>query len=185
MRHAGYPIAGEIQMHYFGPVQSIPTFLMRCLVLAVAVLGVSPGTAGAQTTVTIDILNTDFVNPSTGLHFDPVIKVGDTIHWVWQEPDHSTTSVTSGTPAPVEVWNSMVLNPPATFDHTFTHVGSFQYYCSIHGFDNGNGTAGGMHGVITVQPVPEPTLILLTTGVAGLGVAGVRRLARRTGGTDE
>jgi plastocyanin len=167
-------------MRYLGQLLSIPTSLVRCLMLAVAVLGIGPGTIEAQTTVTIDIADFDFVNPTTGAHFDPVINVGDAIHWVWVTFNHSTTSVVGS----AEVWDSGVHNPPTTFDHTFTHAGTFSYYCVIHGFDNGNGTAGGMSGLITVRPVPEPTLILLTAGVAGLGVAGWRRLARRTGGTD-
>jgi hypothetical protein len=36
------------------------------------------------------------------------------------------------------------------FEHTFSHVGRFWYYCLPHGFDLGNGTAGGMAGTITV-----------------------------------
>ena len=36
------------------------------------------------------------VPPAT--HVDPVIKVGDTVQWVWKSSNHSTTSGTPGTP---------------------------------------------------------------------------------------
>ncbi len=98
-------------------------------------------------TVTVDVINFAF-NP------DPVtIHVGDTVHWVWQGDDHSTTSVSGS----AEQWDSGVLNTGATFDHTFTHSGTFVYYCKIHGEDNGNGTASGMSADIVVLPSPTPT----------------------------
>src|SRR6185437_995531 len=50
----------------------------------------------------------------------------------------------------LESWDSGVVNTGATFDHTFTHVGNYVYYCKIHGIDNGNGTATGMFGTISV-----------------------------------
>jgi plastocyanin/uncharacterized protein YjdB len=108
-------------------------------------------------TVTVNIINFAFTpNPVT-------INVGDTVHWVWQSNNHSTTSATiNGTPQ-AESWNSGVVNLGATFDHTFTHAGTFGYYCSIHGFDNRDGTGGGMAGTIMVTG-GAPTLqsILVT-----------------------
>src|SRR3954467_441032 len=74
------------------------------------------------------------------------IQPGDTVHWVWDEGLHSTTSVTGS----AETWDSDVHTPSFSFDHTFTQLGTFSYFCSVHGFDNGNGTAGGMSGTITV-----------------------------------
>jgi plastocyanin len=93
-------------------------------------------------TVTVDLENFFFSpNPIT-------IHVGDTVHWVWQTDDHSTTSVAGS----IETWDSGVHNTGSTFDHTFTHPGTYVYYCVIHGQDNGNGTASGMSGTITVMP---------------------------------
>jgi plastocyanin len=93
-------------------------------------------------TVNVDVINFAFnPNPVT-------IHVGDTIHWVWVSDDHSTTSVGGS----IESWDSGVLNNGATFDHTFTHAGTYVYYCKIHGQDNGNGTASGMSGMIMVMP---------------------------------
>src|SRR5262245_44810948 len=53
--------------------------------------------------------------------------------WGWQSNNHSTTSVSGS----VEQWNSGVHNTGFTFDHTFTHAGTFVYYCTTHGQDNG------------------------------------------------
>jgi plastocyanin len=97
-------------------------------------------------TVTVDVINFAF-NPS------PVtINVGDTVHWVWQGDNHSTTSVSGS----LESWDSGVHNTGFTFDHTFEHAGTYVYYCTIHGFDNGNGTASGMSAEIVVLPSVTP-----------------------------
>jgi trimeric autotransporter adhesin len=103
-------------------------------------------------TVTVDVVNFAFSPKAVS------INVGDTIHWVWDANFHSTTSV-SGI---AEQWDSGVHDTPFTFDHTFTTVGSFAYYCVIHGFDNGDGTAGGMSGTITVNGAPILDSIAVT-----------------------
>ena len=91
-------------------------------------------------TVTVHVVD-DAFNP------DPVtIHLGDTVEWVWDGGPHSTTSVKGE----AESWDSGLHNVGFTFDHTFTHAGSFAYYCTLHGVDNGNGTAGGMSGMINV-----------------------------------
>jgi len=86
------------------------------------------------------------------------INLGDTVHWVWDEDFHSTTSVAGS----AEAWDSGVHNKDFTFDHTFTHTGTFSYYCKIHGFDNGNGTAGGMSGTVTVSSAATLKTIAVT-----------------------
>jgi uncharacterized protein YjdB len=116
-------------------------------------------------TVTVHIFNFDFSqNPKGQPIVDPTISVGDTIHWVWDEGFHSTTSVAGI----AETWNSGTHSSPATFDHTFTHVGTFAYYCTIHGTDNGDGTASNMSGTITVG---APTLTSITVNPPGPSVA--------------
>jgi plastocyanin len=151
-------------------------------VAAVTLLILGPGTAAAQQTVEVRVVDDDFVSPTTGEHFNPTIRVGDTVHWVWQSFDlHSSTSVAHI----AESWNSGDHGTGFTFDHTFTNVVNFDYYCDIHGFDNGNGTAGGMHGTVIVQPIPEPSgLALLGIALVAVAVAGRRhrRSGRSTGG---
>jgi plastocyanin len=98
-------------------------------------------------TVTVHVENFQF-NP------DPVtINVGDTVHWVFDTGNHSTTSVKGSAVS----WDSGVLNTGATFDETFNQGGTFVYYCKIHGSDNGNGTASGMASKVVVVPAGSPT----------------------------
>jgi plastocyanin len=100
----------------------------------------------------VDVINFAFApNPVT-------IHVGDTVEWVWDSDRHSTTSVAGS----LEQWNSGVHDKGFVFEHTFTHVGTFSYYCSIHGFDNRDGTAGGMSGEIIVLP-PSPLMMVMVT----------------------
>src|SRR5262245_50964740 len=75
--------------------------------------------------VTVHVVNFAF-NPT-----NPTIHVNDTIHWVFDTSNHSTTSVKGI----AESWDSGILNAGATFDHTFTHAGTFAYYCTVHGSD--------------------------------------------------
>src|SRR5581483_5239852 len=156
------------------------THVVRGLVLALAGLALGPATAAAQQTVTIDVFNFDFGNASTGLHIDPVINVGDTVRWNWVNGFHSSTSAAGQ----AESWDSTLISAPfpgdpaVTFDHTFTHAGTFAYYCMLHGFDNGNGTASGMSGLVIVQPVPEPASVLAVAGLAAAIVWGYRRRRR-------
>ena len=105
----------------------------------------------ALATVTVHVVNFAFTP-------DPVtIHVGDTVHWVWDTPNHSTTSVVGS----AESWDSGIHGVGFTFDHTFTHAGTFVYYCVVHGSDNGNGTASGMAGTINVQATGTLTSITL------------------------
>ncbi len=102
-------------------------------------------------TNTLQVFDHDFgVSPAT--HIDPTIHVGDTIQWVWISGFHSTTAAAGQ----LESWDSGQHPSPFTFFHTFTQVGVFNYYCSIHGFDAGGGSVGGMSGHITVLTAPPP-----------------------------
>lgn len=105
--------------------------------------------AQAGNTVDVYVYNTDF---STNLPGQPiqqaVISVGDSVRWVWLQGNHTTTSV-AGIP---EQWDELITSSNQFYTHTFTHEGVFWYYCAPHGADNGDGTAGGMAGNVTVLP---------------------------------
>lgn len=143
---------------------------MKLFFIAVAVVAVQPAVAG--NTVLVHMYNFDFsLNPSGGPVEDAVISVGDTVRWILDEGMHNTKSV-EGIP---EVWESPLFEVPgSTFEHTFTNVGVWWYYCTPHGFDLGNQTAGGMAGTVTVVPEPA-TSIALGTGLAILALARRRR----------
>jgi len=129
----------------------------------------------AQITVDVHIYNLDF-GTAGHTHLNPTIEVGDTIHWIWDNIDHSTTAAAGQ----AESWDSGVKNTiGATFDHTFTHIGTFNYYCTMHGLDDGNGQVSGMSGFITV--VPEPQAWGAATGLLLLGLASYRYQRARRG----
>lgn len=97
--------------------------------------------------IDVYVYSFDFsVNPNGQPIVDAVITVGDTVRWVWQEGNHTTTSV-EGIP---EQWDAPITSGSPNFSHTFTNVGTWHYYCIPHGFDNGDQTAGGMSGTVTV-----------------------------------
>ena len=107
-------------------------------------------TPASSDVIQVQVVDSDF-SP------DPTISQSDTVRWVWNAAfPHSTTSVAGIS----EAWESGVQSTPFTFDHTFTNIGTFPYYCTVHGLDNGNMTASGMSGVITVEALPFPTLHL-------------------------
>ncbi|MFE7353714.1 plastocyanin/azurin family copper-binding protein [Streptomyces sp. NPDC057543] len=58
------------------------------------------------------------------------IKVGTTVTWTNKDTDaHTVTSSGSGGPL-----RSAPLTTGATFRYTFTKVGTYTYFCSIHPF---------------------------------------------------
>jgi len=86
------------------------------------------------------------VGPSGQFIFSPselTVSVGDTVIWVWDSNNHTTTSdSTSGD----EVWDSGIMNSGATFTHVFMTSGSYPYHCTPH-------QSLGMVGTITVDAV--------------------------------
>lgn len=134
--------------------------VLACLMIA--------GTLAHADIITVHVFNFDYsVNPFGGPIVDPIIQVGDTVHWVWDNGSHNVQSVT-GIP---EDFVSDVRDAPFEFDHTFTHVGDWQYYCILHGFDQGDGTAAGMAGTIHVVPEPASFSLLAMLG----GIFAIRR----------
>jgi plastocyanin len=119
--------------------------LVLCLALCYGLLA-----SVSAATVTVHMFNFNFSTDAThATIISPTIHVGDTIHWVLDEGFHCTSACAGMS----ENWASgMMSTVGSSFDHTFTHAGTFNYYCCIHGFDNGNGTAGGMSGTVTVLP---------------------------------
>jgi len=91
----------------------------------------------AQTTYDLDWF------AGIGSNVDLTINSGDTVRWTWTSPNHTVENDPAG--SSVEVFDSGFLGPTGSvFSHTFTAVGTNDYYCDIHG-------AGSMSGTITVQ----------------------------------
>ncbi len=143
------------------------------ILMATAALLAAPAARTHAASITnVYIIDDDFsINTADGPIVDATIKLGDTVHWIWTTfSEHSTTSAAGQ----LESWHSGDQTNPATFDHTFTNLGVFNYYCDIHGFDAGGGQVVGMSGSITVLPVPEPASGALALGGIAF-LAGRRR----------
>jgi plastocyanin len=99
---------------------------------------------GAGTTATVNVQNS-FFSPDNFR-----IKQGGTVTFTWLAgaAGHTVTPVapntipTSSNPPPPGTHDA-----PYTFDTTFPTLGTFKYFCSIHGAPD-----AGMHGTITVVP---------------------------------
>ena len=95
---------------------------------------------------------TQTVNVGPSSSFTPsvvTVAPGDTVTWNWLAPGHSTTSDATTGP---EVWNSGILST-GSFSHTFATLGTYRYYCVIHGAPGGI----GMSGQVIVAPPPTAT----------------------------
>lgn len=96
-------------------------------------------TPSASTVVGVSLKNTAY-NPNV-----ITVHVGTTVVWTNNETNGVQHTVTSGTPgAPSGLFDSGTLNPGQTFQFTFNSVGTFPYYCRIHG--------EAMTGTVTVAP---------------------------------
>jgi plastocyanin len=125
-----------------------------------------PADANGPTTTHIGVSDFSFSDNAQ-------IYVGDTIEWDWLGGIHTVTSVAGSS----EVFASPA-QTSGSFFHTFTQTGTFWYYCTIHGFDNGNGTAAGMAATVTVMPLPTPepgTILILFPAISAVLLRRNRR----------
>lgn len=138
------------------------TMLRRAALPAIAALALSAAPAHAER-VTVYIYDFDFsINiPGQGPVEDAVINVGDIVRWVALDDFHDTVAAVGQD----EFWQSDFMQAGDTFEYFFTIPGIYNYYCSPHGFDNGDGTASGMVGTITVLPTPASVATLLAAGL--------------------
>lgn len=108
---------------------------MKTRLLMLAFFGIV--SANAQTTHNLNWFT------GIGPNVDLTIDSGDTVIWTWTSPNHTVENDPSG--SSVETFNSGLLTPTgSTFSHTFTVVGTNDYFCGIHG-------AASMSGTITVE----------------------------------
>jgi plastocyanin len=86
------------------------------------------------------------------------VTIGDTVTWTWSGPD-TNHSVTANA-GQAESFNSDPGGPPtsadhlpgATFPHTFTHAGTFRYFCTVHSFMTGKVVVAGPGGADVTPP---------------------------------
>ena len=123
--------------------------------LAILVAIIVPVLASYPTVGSAATINVTVGPNGNNLVFMPssvTIHPGDQVKWTWGSSGHSTTSGSPGMPN--GIWDSGVINSGSTFTHTFNSVGTFPYYCTVHG-----GCCGmvGTVSVVTPSPTPTPT----------------------------
>ncbi|MFO0898552.1 MAG: plastocyanin/azurin family copper-binding protein [Pirellulales bacterium] len=120
---------------------------LRALVVALILAGISGPALLRAATVNVRVYGFDFSSGPKGQKaVDPVIDIGDTIHWVWESGGHNVQSVKGS----IETFKSAILPSGSTYDYTFNNPGQIIYICLPHGTDLGNGKATGMSGSVTV-----------------------------------
>ncbi len=83
-------------------------------------------------------------NPSATQFYVPpeiTISVGTAI--TWKNDDSTIHTVTEGTPGSAgatPAFDSSIIAPSITWEHTFESVGDFNYYCTLHPFMTGKVT---------------------------------------------
>jgi plastocyanin len=127
------------------------------LVLAVAWLAIPaaiPGGTAVAAQQNIGVANFYFCDQSfqNGV-CETTVNVGDTVVWQVQSGTHTVTECDDSfaTCPPAGGFNSGTLSTGASFSHTFTTAGVFEYRCNIH--------PNSMRGRVTVvaQSTPTPT----------------------------
>ena len=130
--------------------------LVLLLATAVSLIGYPKPASAATVNVSVGVCH-----PPCGYYpwmFSPssvTIHSGDQVKWTWASSGHSTTSGRPGMPN--GIWNSGVLSQGATFTHTFNSVGTFPYYCKLHG-DYFPPPYNEVGQVIVTSATPTPTL---------------------------
>jgi hypothetical protein len=77
-------------------------------------------------------------------HFDPVqfdALVGDTVKFVWDNGNHTTTS--SAIPAGAATWDEPINSSNTSFIYVITVAGDYTYFCKKHGDQIASFTATG------------------------------------------
>ncbi len=154
---------------------------MRARLLVIPVLLVllaAPAAEAATHTVTTMATG----DSSTPFAFSPeslTIQVGDTVRWVNGDGTyHTTTSRGTGGASNGALWEGILDRQGATFEHTFTEVGTFPYFCSPHASfmtgaivvtDDETGGGNGGTGGDNESPGFTPMVMLVALALALLG----------------
>ena len=116
-------------------------------ILVLALVSLLWATGAMAATTTVYITSFQFINAS-GVQTNPTINLGDTVTWVWTNGHHSATA----TPGQLESWDSgaqMAGAAATNYSHTFTHLGVYNYYCTVHSQSTGCRMASPVIGMMT------------------------------------
>jgi plastocyanin len=144
-----------------GLATTLPTGAWRLVLLlatAVSLMGYPKPASAATFSVAVGAIP----RPFPGFIFGPLsvtIHPDDQVTWTWDSSGHSTTSGRPGMPN--GVWDSGIRTQGATFTHTFNSVGTFPYYCRVHG-------EVGTVIVTNATPTPTPTPPVSATNITNI-----------------
>lgn len=79
------------------------------------------------------------------------ISQGTTVTWTNQETNIQHTT-TSDSKTGSETWDSGILQPGQSFNHTFTHPGTYSYHCTVHPM-----MTASVQVTAVSTPTPTPT----------------------------
>ncbi len=90
------------------------------------------GASGGNTTNSVSIVPGSSTLTTDAFQPNPVqVSVGSTVTWTNNDPQpHTATSGENATPD--GRFDSGIMAPEATFEHTFTEAGEFPYFCLLH-----------------------------------------------------
>jgi len=85
-----------------------------------------------DTTTGVSIVPGSSILTDTAYRPNPAqVSIGDTV--IWTNDDSTTHTVTSGENAqPDGNFDSSIMAPQQTFEHTFTEAGEYRYFCLLH-----------------------------------------------------
>lgn len=108
----------------------------------------TPTTVQVTKTVTVEVVNNEFIPASI------TINVGDTVVWKRVEGFHNVVEDNDK----FRLGENPAGDPGASWEtvsYTFTEVGTYGYYCEVHGSAGGIGMAGEV--IVQEQATPTPT----------------------------
>ncbi|MDQ4067233.1 MAG: plastocyanin/azurin family copper-binding protein [Thermoproteota archaeon] len=90
------------------------------------------GTSGGNATTSVSIVPGSSALTTNAYQPNPVqVSMGTTV--TWTNDDAQPHTVTSGENAtPSGLFDSSIMAPGATFEHTFTEAGEYPYFCMLH-----------------------------------------------------
>jgi plastocyanin len=118
--------------------------LVLLLATAVSLIGYPNPARAATFNVTVGAFHPLPWSDNWFVPLSVTIHPGDQVKWTWASSGHSTTSSNG-------IWDSGIRSQGATFTHTFNSVGTFPYYCRVHG-------EVGTVIVTSATPTPPPVV---------------------------
>jgi plastocyanin len=106
--------------------------VLKILSFSIAALFLFASSKVEAVTININVISFEFAPKNV------TCRVGDTIQWIWQDGDHTTTSVTI--PSEAAPWDHVLNSSNTSFKYRVTAAGTYNYKCSPHASMNMTGS---------------------------------------------